>query len=148
MNLNRRGLRRLVLRAHLRNALDLMGLVLTVHLHLVGWCVKGILRVLYRVELPLGLVQLKLQVVELVLQKVDRSVTIHHRVLKLVNLAVELGDKSSPALELGASLLKLSISQLDRQVQGLSMVHQLSDGVTLVSVESVEAVQAHRFRLK
>src|SRR6185436_20535332 len=86
---------------------------------------------------------LKLQVVKLVLQEVDCSVTIRHSVLKLVNLAVELGDKRSPALELGTSLLKLPISQLDRQVQGLSMVHQLSDGVTLVSVEFVEAIQAH-----
>jgi hypothetical protein len=57
-----------------------------------------------------------------------------------MNLAVELGDKSSPALELGASLLKLLASQLDRQVQGLSLVHQLSDGVTLVRVKSVETV--------
>ena len=96
---------------------------------------------LYRAELPLGLVQLKLQVVKLILQEVDRSVTIHHRVLKLVNLAGELGDKRSPALELGTSLQKLPISQLDRQVQGLSMVHQLSDGVTLVRVKSVETVQ-------
>ena len=95
---------------------------------------------LYRVELPLGLVQLKLHVVKLVLQEVDRSVTIQHRVLKLVNLAVELDDKSSLALELGTSLLKLPISQLDFQVQCLSMVHQQSDGVTLVSVESVEAI--------
>ena len=132
MNLNRRRLRRLVLGVHLRNALDLLGLVLTVHLHLVGWCVKGILRVLYLVELPLGLIQVKLKVVKLVLQEVDRSVTIHHRVLKLVNLAMELGDNSSPTLELDTSLLKLLVSQLDRQVQGLSMVHQLSDGVTLV----------------
>src|SRR6185437_9603988 len=64
------------------------------------------------------------------------------------NLAVELGDKRSPALEPGTRLLKLPISQLDRQVQGLSMVHQLSDGVTLVSVKSVETVQAHRCRPK
>ena len=67
VNLNRCWLQRLVLRVHLRNALDLLGLILTVHLHLVRWCVKGILRVLYLVELPLGLVQLKLQVVKLVL---------------------------------------------------------------------------------
>ena len=67
MNLNRCGLRRLVLGVHLRNALYLLGHVLTVHLHLVGWCVKGILRVLYLVELPLGLVQVKLKVVKLVL---------------------------------------------------------------------------------
>ena len=139
-NLNRCGLRRLVLGVHLRNALDLLGLILTVHLHLVGWCVKGILRVLYLVELPLGLVQLKLHVVKLVLQEVDHRVMIQHHVLKLVNLAVELGDKSSPALKLGTSLLKLLVSQLDRQVQGLSLVHQLSDGVTLVRVKSVETV--------
>ena len=133
MNLNRCGLRRLVLGVHLRNSLDLLGLVLTVHLHLVGWCVEGILRVLYPVELPLGLVQVKLHVVKLVLQEVDRSITIQHRVLKLVNLAVELGDK-------GTSLLKLLVSQLDRQVQGLSLVHQLSDDVTLVCVKSIETV--------
>ena len=140
MNLHRCGLRRLVLRVHLRNTLDLLGLVLPVHLHLVGWCVKGILRVLHLVELPLGLVQVKLKVVKLVLQEVDRSVTIHHRVLKLVNLAVELGNKSSPALELGTSLLKLLVSHLNSQVQSLSLVHQLSDGVTLVRVKSVETV--------
>ena len=140
MNLNWCGLWRLVLGVHLRNALDLLGLVLTVHLHLVGWCVKGILRVLYLVELPLGLVQLKLHVVKLVLQEVDRSVMIRHRVLKLVNLTVELSDKSSPALELGTSLLKLLVSQLNGQVQSLSLVHQLSDGVTLVRVKSVETV--------
>ena len=101
---------------------------------------KGILRVLHLMELPLGLVQVKLHVMKLVLQEVDRSVTIQHRVLKLVNLAVELGDKSCPALELGTSLLKLLVSQLDRQVQGQSLVHQLSDGVTLVRVKSVETV--------
>jgi len=89
--------------------------------------VKGILRVLYLVELPLGLIQVKLKVVKLVLQEVDHSVTIQHRVLKLVNLAVELGDKSSPALELGTSLPKLLVSQL-------------SDDVTLVRVKSVETV--------
>ena len=137
MNLNRCGLRHLVLGVHLRNALDLLGLVLTVHLHLVGWCVKGILRVLHLVELPLGLVQVKLKVVKLVLQEVDRSVMIHHRVLKLVNLAVELGDKSSPALELGTGLLKLLIPQLDGQVQGLNLVNQLGDGVALESLVSV-----------
>ena len=140
MNLNRHGLRHLVLRVHLRNALDLLGLILTNHPHLVGWCVKGILRVLHLVELPLGLVQVKLKVVKLVLQEVDHSVTIQHRVLKLVNLAVELGNKSSPALELGTSLLKLLVSHLNSQVQSLSLVHQLSDGVTLVRVKSVETV--------
>ena len=78
--------------------------------------------------------------VELVLEKVDCGITIHHRVLKLVNLAVELGDESSPALLIGTSLLKLLISQLDRQVQGLSLVHQLSDGVTLKCVKSIETI--------
>ena len=74
---------------------------------------------------------------KLFLQEVDRSITIHHRVLKLVDLAVELGDKSSPALELGTGLLKLLIPQLNGQVQGLRLVNQLSDRVALESVESV-----------
>ena len=65
---------------------------------------------------------------------------IHHRVLKLVDLAVELGNKSFPALELGTSLLKLLVPQLDSQVQGLSLVHQLSDDITLKTVKSVETV--------
>ena len=95
---------------------------------------------LHLVELSLSVVQVKLKVMKLVLQEVDHSVTIQHRVLKLVNLAVELGDKSSPALKLDTSLLKLLVSQLDRQVQGPSLVHQLSDGVTLVRVKSVETV--------
>ena len=58
MGLDQRGLRRLLLKVNLRHTLNLLGLVLTVHLHLVGWCVKGSLRVLHLVELPLGLVDL------------------------------------------------------------------------------------------
>ena len=83
-----------------------MRLLLTIHLHRNGW---RVLSNLHLVELTLGVVQLKLKVVKLVLKEVDPSVTIHHRVLKLVNLAMELGDKSSPALELGTGLLKLLI---------------------------------------
>ena len=95
---------------------------------------------LHLVELSLSVVQVKLKVVKLVLQEVDRSITIQHYVLKLMNLTVELGNKSSPTLELDTSLLKLLISQLNRQVQGLSVVHQLSDGVTLVHVKSVDTI--------
>ena len=137
MNLNRSGLRCLVLKVHLRNTLDLLRLLLTIHLHGAGWC--GLID-LHLVELSLSVVQVKLKVMKLVLQEDDRSITIRHRVLKLVNLAVEMGDKSNPALELGTSLLKLLVSQLDSQVQGLSLVHQLSDGVTLKRVKSVETV--------
>ena len=57
-----------------------------------------------------------------------------------MNLAMELGDKSTPALDLGTGLLKLLIPQLDGQVQGLSLVNQLSDGVTLESLESVKTI--------
>ena len=43
---------RLLLKVNLRNTLDLLGLVLTVHLHLAGWCMKGVLRVLQQVKQP------------------------------------------------------------------------------------------------
>jgi hypothetical protein len=78
---------------------------------------------LHLVELTLGVVEVKLKVVKLVLQEVDSGVTVHHRVLKLVDLALELGDKSTPALELVTDLLKLLVPQLDGQVQGLSLVN-------------------------
>ena len=58
MCLDWRGLPRLLLKVDLRHTLNLLGLVLTIHLHLIGWCVKGILRVLHLVELPLGVVDL------------------------------------------------------------------------------------------
>jgi len=58
VGLDLRGLWRLLLKVDLRHTLNLLGLVLTIHLHLIGWCVKGILRVLHLVELPLGLVDL------------------------------------------------------------------------------------------
>jgi hypothetical protein len=131
VNLNRSGLRRLVLKVHLRNTLDLLRLLLTIHLHGAGWC--GLID-LHLVELSLRVVQVKLKVVKLILQEVDRSIMIHHHVLKLVDLAMELGDKSTPALELGTGLLKLLVPQLDSQVQGLSLVNQLSDGVALESL--------------
>ena len=63
-----------------------------------------------------------------------------------MDLAMELGDKSSPALDLGTSLLKLLIPQLNGQVQGLRLVNQLSDGVALERMKSVETVKAQRCR--
>ena len=65
MNLNRCGLRRLVLKVHLRNTLDLLRLLLTtIHLHRARWC--GRIN-LHLVELSLSVVQVKLEVVKLVL---------------------------------------------------------------------------------
>jgi hypothetical protein len=52
VGLDLRGLRRLLLKVNLRNTLDLLGLILTIHLHLTGWCVKGVLRVLQQVKQP------------------------------------------------------------------------------------------------
>jgi len=106
----------LLLEVHLRNTLDLLGLILTIHLHLAGWCVKGVLRVLHLVELPLGVVEVKLKVVELVLKKLEHGVMVHHHVLKLLDLDLELGDQSTPAIELVTGLTKLLVSQLDGQV--------------------------------
>jgi hypothetical protein len=57
VGLDLRGLWRLLLEVNLRNTLDLLRLVLTVHLHLVGWCVKGVLLVLQHVKLPLGVIE-------------------------------------------------------------------------------------------
>ena len=45
---------------------------------------------------------------ELVLKELDGGITAHHHVLKLLDLALELGDQSTPALEL--------VPQLDSQV--------------------------------
>ena len=77
---------------------------------------KGILHVLHLVELPLGVVEVKLKVVELVLKELERDVTVHHCVLKLLDLALELGDQSTPALELVTSLTQLLVLQVDRHV--------------------------------
>ena len=87
--LDRRGLRCLLLEVHLRDTLDLLGLLLTIRLHLGRWCVKSILHL---VELPLGVVEVKLKVMELILEEVESGVTVHHRVLKLLDLTLELGD--------------------------------------------------------
>ena len=62
-------------------------------------------------ELTLGVVEVKLKVVELVLEEVESGVTVHHRVLKLLDLALELGDQSTPALELVTGLTKLLVPQ-------------------------------------
>ena len=68
------------------------------------------------VELLLGVVKVKLKVVEVILEEVESGVTVHHRVLKLLDLALQLGDQSTPALELITGLTKLLVSQLDGQV--------------------------------
>jgi len=94
------------------------------------------------VELPLAIVKVKLKVVELVLKEAERGVTVHHHVLKLLDLDLELGDQSTPAIELVTGLTKLLVSQLDGQVQSLSLVNKLSGGISLESLEMVEAVQA------
>ena len=71
---------------------------------------------LHLVELTLGVVEVKLKVVELIHEEVESGITIHHRVLKLLDMALKLGDQSTPALKLVASLTKLLVSQLDGQV--------------------------------
>ena len=113
MSLDRRGLRCLLLDVHLQNTLDRLGLLLTIHLHRAGWCVKSNLHL---VELTLGVIEVKLKVVELVLKKVESGITVHHCVLKLLDLALELGDQSTPARKLVTGLTKLLVSQLDDQV--------------------------------
>ena len=67
-------------------------------------------------ELPQGVVEVKLKVVELVLEEVQSGVTVHHCVLKLLDLALELGDQRTPALELVTGLTNLIVSQLDGKV--------------------------------
>ena len=67
---------------------------------------------LHLVELTLGVIEVKLKVMELVLEEVEGGVTVHHHVLKLLDLALELGDQSTPALELVTGLTKLLVSQL------------------------------------
>ena len=94
----------------------------------------------------MGVVEVKLKVVELVLKEVDSGFTVHHRVLKLLNLTLELGDKSTPARKLVTGLTKLFVPQLDDQVRSLSLVNQLSGGIALESLEMVETVQAQRGR--
>ena len=101
---------------------------------------------LHLVELLLGVVEVKLKVVELILEEVESGVTVHHRVLKHLDLALELGYQSTPALELVTGLAKLLIPQLDGQVQSLSLVDQLSGGVTLRDLKVVKSVQAQRDR--
>ena len=113
MGLDLRGLRCLLLKVHLQDILDLLRLLLTIHLHRAGWSVKSNLHL---VELILGVVEVKLKVVELVLEEVDGGITIHHGVLKLLDLALELGDQSTPALELVTGPAKLLVPQLDGQV--------------------------------
>ena len=67
-------------------------------------------------ELPLGVVEVKLKVMELILEEVESGVMVDHHVLKLLDLTLELGDQSTPALELVAGLTKLLVPQLDRQM--------------------------------
>ena len=50
---------------------------------------------------------------DLVIEEVDSGITIHHGLLKLLDLALKLGDQSTPALELVAGLTKLLVPQLD-----------------------------------
>jgi len=61
----------MLLRVHFRDTLDLLGLLLTIHLHRAGWCV---LSNLHLVELTLGVVEVKLRVEELVLEEVESGV--------------------------------------------------------------------------
>ena len=65
---------------------------------------------LHLVELTLGVVEVKLKVVELVHKEVKSGVMVHHYVLKLLDLALELGDQSTPARKLVTGLPKLLVS--------------------------------------
>jgi hypothetical protein len=57
------GLRVVLLEVNVRNALHLLGLLLTFHLHLVGWDMKSVLLV---VELYVGVVEVELEIMELI----------------------------------------------------------------------------------
>ena len=65
---------------------------------------------LHLVELTLGVIEVKLKLVKLVLKEVEGGVTVHHHVLKLLDLALELGDQSTPAGKLVTGLPKLLVS--------------------------------------
>jgi hypothetical protein len=66
-----------------------LGHILTVHLHLVRRSVKSVLRVLLQVKLPLGVIEVQLEVVELILQEPKHSDAVRNGVLQLLDQALE-----------------------------------------------------------
>ena len=63
MRRDQSGLRVVLLEVNVRNALHLLGLLLIVHLRLVGWDVKSVLLL---VELCIGIVEVKLEIMKLI----------------------------------------------------------------------------------
>ena len=63
----------MLLKVDVRYALHILGLLLTIHLHLVGWDVK---RVLLLVELRIGVIEIKLEIVKLIPQEVTLGVAL------------------------------------------------------------------------
>ena len=57
------GLRVVLLKVDVENALHLLGLLLTIHLYLVRWSVKSVLLL---VELRVGVVEVELEILKLI----------------------------------------------------------------------------------
>ena len=63
MRRDQSGLRVVLLKVDVGNALHLLGLLLTVHLYLVRWSVKSVLLL---VELRVGVVEVELEILKLI----------------------------------------------------------------------------------
>jgi hypothetical protein len=76
------------------DTLHLLGLLITVNIHYVRSGVKGYLLCMMHVDMPIGILQLDVEVMDLIFQKLNHPLVLTHSGLKCVNLAFKLANPS------------------------------------------------------
>jgi hypothetical protein len=92
------------------------------------------------VDMPIGVPQLDVEVMDLLLQKLNHRLVLTHGGLKCLNLAFKLANPSISITNLLTQVLHLPIPQTDCPLVGLSKAYHLCHPLTLKGLQSVKCI--------
>jgi hypothetical protein len=94
------------------------------------------------VDMPIGILQLDVEVIDLLLQKLNHRLVLTHGGLKCLNLAFKLANPSISITNLLTQVLHLLVPQTDYPLEGLSKVYHLCHPLTLKGLQAVKCIHA------
>jgi hypothetical protein len=124
------------------DTLYLLRLLVTVNVHHVWWGMKGCLLCMMHVDMPIDVLQLDAEVMDLLLQKLNHRLVLTHGGLKCLNFAFKLANPSISITNLLTQVLHLLVSQTDCPLEGLSKVYHLCHSLTLMGLQLIKCIHA------
>jgi hypothetical protein len=94
------------------------------------------------VDMPIGVLQLDVEVMDLLFQKLNHRRVLTHGGLKCLNLAFKLANPSISITNLLNQVLHLLVPQTDCPLEGMSKVYHLCHPLTLKGLQAVECIHA------